>query len=300
MKYGIKIIVFFLSGILLQQLWAGKTQLKMEEFLEDEIQVTGFKLFKESDIHIEALGAGVKSSRIRINSNFQDKNGMIAYGWILDANTRELKWVMSNQNTERSGRGYNRKFEGEVHLPAGEYEVYFSTLKNNIFFKHGVFSFGDFLDYLFDGDDWWQRGLDEWYIQIQNVDEMLDESTISKLQSNFKKDAIVSLSEIGDAEYREFEFQVTDKIEATVYAIGEGFDGEMYDYSWILNADTREKIWEMREWHTDYAGGAVKNRMVKKDISLDKGQYTLVCVSDGSHSAENWNSNPPYDPNFWE
>jgi len=131
---------------------------------------------------------------------------MIAYAWILDANTRELMWVMTSKNTDRLGRGFNRKFDDKISLPAGEYELYFSTLKNNIFFKHGVFSFGDFLDYIFDGDDWWQEGLDEWYISIENIDEILSESSISKLQANFKKNAIVSLSEIGDAEYREFEF----------------------------------------------------------------------------------------------
>ena len=299
MKKRIQIIVILLLGVIVQQLWAGKTQIKMEDFIEDNIQVTGFKLFKASKIHIEAVGAGEKSSRIRIKSNFQDKNGMIAYAWILDANTRKLVWVMTNQNTDRLGRGYNRKFDDDISLPAGEYEVYFSTLKSNLFFKHGVFSFGDFLDYIFDGDNWWQKGLNEWYISIENVDEILNESTISKIQANFKKNAVVSLNEIGNAEYREFEFQVKKKSDFTIYSIGEGYDGEMFDYSWIINADTREKTWEMREWHTDYAGGAVKNRMVYKDISLDEGQYTLVYVTDGSHSVEKWNSNPPYDPNFW-
>ena len=66
---------------------------------------------------------------------------MIAYAWILDANTRKLVWVMTNQNTDRLGRGYNRKFDDDISLPAGEYEVYFSTFKSNLFFKHGVFSF---------------------------------------------------------------------------------------------------------------------------------------------------------------
>ena len=54
--------------------------------------------------------------------------------------------------------------------------------------------------------------------------------TISKIQANFKKNAVVSLNEIGNAEYREFEFQVKKKSDFTIYSIGEGYDGEMFDY----------------------------------------------------------------------
>ena len=36
--------------------------------------------------------------------------------------------------------------------------------------------------------------------------------------------------------------------------------------------------------------------MYDGDVALSKGTYELVYVTDGSHSPEDWNAKPPYDP----
>jgi hypothetical protein len=75
--------------------------------------------------------------------------------------------------------------------------------------------------------------------------------------------------------------------------------GEMYDYGWIVDADSRRTVWSMEYADTDPAGGDDKNRVVDDIISLDPGRYVLRYTTDGSHSYEDWNSDPPRDREAW-
>jgi hypothetical protein len=73
----------------------------------------------------------------------------------------------------------------------------------------------------------------------------------------------------------------------------------MYDYGWIENAKTKKVVWEMTYRKTDPAGGARKNRMFDDTIMLDKGEYIVYFVTDGSHSFKDWNAARPRDPSHW-
>ena len=73
----------------------------------------------------------------------------------------------------------------------------------------------------------------------------------------------------------------------------------MVDYGWIINADSREKVWMMERWNTEPAGGASKNRVASEEITLPKGNYIAYYSTDDSHSPEDWNQPPPYDPHGW-
>jgi hypothetical protein len=73
----------------------------------------------------------------------------------------------------------------------------------------------------------------------------------------------------------------------------------MYDYAYIIDAGTREKVWEMTYRNTEHAGGAIKNRVCQETIELDRGDYIVYFRSDDNHSYDEWNANPPYDPHFW-
>jgi hypothetical protein len=82
-----------------------------------------------------------------------------------------------------------------------------------------------------------------------------------------------------------------------IYALGEGRSrNDIFDYGWIYNTDTRERVWTLAGKNTEYAGGATKNVRYRGELKLPKGNYEIVYVSDGSHSREDWNSRPPYDP----
>jgi hypothetical protein len=73
----------------------------------------------------------------------------------------------------------------------------------------------------------------------------------------------------------------------------------MADYGWIVNAKTRERVWEMDGRKTSHAGGASKNRLVDEIITLPKGNYLAYYETDGSHSYRDWNSDPPMDESHY-
>jgi hypothetical protein len=104
---------------------------------------------------------------------------------------------------------------------------------------------------------------------------------------------------MGDSENRRAGFRLKEDAILKVYAIGEGFDDEMFDYAFIIDADTRERYWEMLFEDTEYAGGAIKNRLITENIGLEAGDYIAYYRSDPNHSYDEWNANPPYDPDFW-
>ena len=72
----------------------------------------------------------------------------------------------------------------------------------------------------------------------------------------------------------------------------------MFDYGWIEDGGGR-RVWEMKYDETDPAGGADKNRIFDGVITLPAGAYVLRYRSDGSHSYNDWNDDPPDDPESW-
>jgi Putative zinc-finger len=107
------------------------------------------------------------------------------------------------------------------------------------------------------------------------------------------------LLNVGDDELRQAGFSLQGSIPLRVHAVGEGSDGQMYDYAWITNARTHEPVWIMEYGETNPAGGASKNREVDRTLKLDAGDYILYYSTDGSHSADGWNSSPPRNPDLW-
>ncbi len=104
---------------------------------------------------------------------------------------------------------------------------------------------------------------------------------------------------VGDDERRQKSFILEKETEVRIYALGEGRDGEMYDYGWIEDGKTGKTLWEMTYRMTEHAGGAEKNRRFDGTITLQPGEYTVHYRSDGSHSFDGWNDDPPSDPFNW-
>ena len=101
--------------------------------------------------------------------------------------------------------------------------------------------------------------------------------------------AVVSIIRVGDDEEIEKGFSLKAPTKLRIYALGEGRKREIFDYAWIYNAKTREKVWEMDNWDADYAGGGRKNLLFDEEIELPAGSYLVDYVSDDSHSFYDWN-----------
>jgi len=280
---------------------AGNEILEIKDIGYEQIYFAGFVLNGEKKIDIEAVGAGAKKEIRRVNNSHLDQHSMFAYAWIINAETREMVWRMTIDNTdENRWSEWNRSFEGKVRLPEGEYEVYYSAVAPSFFsLSGGLITVGKVLKKIFSNEEEWDEDANKWKIRISGVDEVSNQKAVKKYTDQRKEFAIVQLSGSRDGRRYSSGFSLSKPLTVELYAIGEGFDGEMYDYASIMNAQTREQVWKMREVDTEYAGGAVKNRVAREAIKLNAGDYLVSYRLDDTHSIEEWNSNPPYDPFFW-
>jgi hypothetical protein len=109
---------------------------------------------------------------------------------------------------------------------------------------------------------------------------------------------VAELMQMGDDEHARQPFVLGRETKLRVYAVGEGRDGEMFDYGRIED-NNGNVVWQMRYDQTEPAGGAEKNRLFDGVITLPAGTYVLRYNSDGSHSHAGWNDDPPEDPESW-
>lgn len=300
MKFIVGISYLFFSAIAWQCL--AQSVLEMSEVRYGELREAGFQLRTEKEIRLEALGAGVSSASEKRTSRFYDPHQMYSYAWIIDAATRQPVWVMSYDNTWKADDGESsRQFAGPILLPRGRYEVYFFARKPSFFDTddEGLPSLGRLLRRLLRGDDWRHREPENYFVRCEGVDKVYSSREVRLYQDSLRAAATISISGVLDSESREVRFSLTAPGDFQIYALGEALDDGLFDYGWIVREQDGSKVWGMVDEHSEYAGGAIKNRVWKDVVHLEPGNYTIRYVTDDSHSPEGWNANPPYDPFFW-
>jgi hypothetical protein len=88
---------------------------QLTEIRDDEQVRKTFSLDRETNIRIYALGEGSGSE-------------MADYGWIEDAKSGRRVWEMTYRVTEHAGGATkNRRFDGVIRLPAGDYVLRYET-----------------------------------------------------------------------------------------------------------------------------------------------------------------------------
>lgn len=289
---------------------AGEKQIvSLGNLCDTELKSAGIELRQPAEVHIKAIGGGA-------DRGWTYKSDLLfAYGWIINAATREPVWKMTAQNTHRSGD--DLEFDGSVRLVAGSYEVYFTAYA---FAYHTTFShFNINIDHrnknLFGGSekkrnffswftDWfsddigkaWKERCARWGIEL-----LVDESVAREVQfftpPRRSPDVVLQVTGVGDNAYIRKGFTLAAPVTLTVYALGER-TGEWADYGWIQDAGSNRRVWQIQD-HSEPAGGADKNRKSLSTVQLDRGDYTLTYVTDGSHSMADWNQEPPDDPLSW-
>ncbi len=250
----------------------GKIIVDITRVGNNRFEEKGFVLKKPTRVRIRCLG------------EYGYRGHFVDYGWILDASTRKPVWQMSRENTQHAGGAKkNRLFDGIISLAPGYYEVYYITDDSYAYRS-------------------WNAGPpydpEAWGITLWGVGKDFDPANVKPYYEERDSTILVQMIRMGDHERAHRRFILKEPTEVRIYAIGEGEDGEMYDCGWIENAKGY-KIWKMEYRDTEYAGGAHKNCMVNEVIRLDPGEYTVYYRTDGSHSFEDWNDDPPTDPVHW-
>ena len=267
---------------------------EIKDIRPKEIKVEGFRLDRKQDVEIEAIGFRPR------------KHGaVLSQAWILNAETRDLVWELEDANVSYKGRRL-AEFDDKVSLPKGNYEVYYST------FPHGRYGrkdgLGDFIGRIFDEifskdefEDYedHRRDWKEFKIVVRGYGRRFKENEMGEFRNIFNKNAFVSMIGLRDDEYLQKGFKIEKPVDIQIYSLGEARRDGTFDYGWIMNTETHDKVWKFNYRDSEYAGGGKKNRYVDEIITLQPGRYVAFFVTDDSHSYLHWNDAPPYDPAFW-
>jgi len=278
---------------------------EMLRFSPHETRVSAFRLDAAQAIQIEAVGAdgrfalsGAPRLVSRIIGKYADDtgstNGWRGNAWIVDASTRKVVWELQDNEADTDRDGVT-DFKGTVQLPAGTYEAYYGSYSAS---RNGInISLKDIRNQRsrrYDDD-----GLSEQFLfRVIGRGQPLEDAARA-VGSAFQRTAVVSLTGLKPGESRRTGFSLDRPTRVELYAIGEAQREDAFDYGWIINADTRERVWEFDYNKSSHAGGAEKNRMARSVVTLPAGRYAAVFVLDDSHDATDWNAAPPHDPAFW-
>jgi hypothetical protein len=239
---------------------------------DHESRTKAFTLRKAMDVRIYALGEG------------RDRE-MSDYGWIVDASSRRKVWKMEYGETEHAGGDEkNRMVDKVIRLDKGSYVVHYVTDDSHSYRNWNSSPPFD---------------QEHWGITVSAADDRFDPKDVAAYEDRGDLSALASIIRVGNDERRRKEFSLTATSDVRIYAVGEGRDGEMYDYAWIEDAHTGKVVWKMKYRMTDRAGGAEKNRLFDGTISLPAGTYTVFYETDDTHAYNDWNDTPPDDPESW-
>jgi hypothetical protein len=283
-----------------------QTLVDIHDLTPREHRVAGFVLTSPQDLRVAAVGADPRperGARDKDKGSWQDDDRATwpAAAWIIDARTRQVVWDLRAAETERAPNGL-RRFSATVRLPAGVYEAHYASYAaawtsldgesviRGLRQLAGRVRYGG--PYVDDGS------FKEFALSIAGAGRPAPESEIADATKAFTASAVARLEPAPSASAR-YGFALARPADVEVYAIGEVRRDGAFDYGWIINADTRAKVWRLDYEHSDPAGGAAKNRMARETLHLPAGRYVAYFVSDASHSPDEWNAVPALDPTFW-
>ena len=247
-----------------------KPVLELTHIWDDEYVSKGLSIKSAMDLRVLCIGEEASDGVMADN------------GWIMNAATREVVWDMNNARTEHAGGARkNKMVDAIIKLEKGDYVVYYSTDDSHSYHN-------------------WNAGppheQDSYGITLWTSTKA-DLAKVSAFEpKEYKNDKVlVEIVRVRDDEHLNESFNLDKDTNLRVFALGEGSDGEMYDYGWIENTETGKVVWEMTYRNTEAAGGASKNRLYNDILILPRGSYRIYYETDGSHSYRSWNASPPRD-----
>lgn len=289
----IYLAVFFIALIAVNSF--ADVMVEINNITPDKIEMAGFELTNDQTVFIELFGLQPYRNRHR---------APYTYGWILNANTRELVWETEEGDIDREGR-WEYSCKDEVNLKKGTYEVYYAAFPYSRDWhwdqRHGFSNFlGHLFDAIFDGRDaYYDYDFEKLFIRLEGKGKGLSQEAVRKRQETLKNKAFISFSPLKRERIRQSIVTVNRPTEINIYAIGEARRDGDFDFGWITNIQTRERVWELTYRKSKHAGGANKNRQSHETITLQPGTYKISFITDDTHHNRHWNSYPPYDPEFW-
>lgn len=281
---------------------------QMRDLSPREHRVAGFVLAATQDVRVEAVGAEPRPGRRTDRDDEawwrenEERATWPAAAWILDTRSREVVWDLRGAESARDANGL-RRFSGTLRLPAGTYEAHYGSFPATWSDREergvSLRELAQRARRARDGGAYVDDGAYRSFaLSVTGAGRAATAAELEAARRTFARTAIVSLAPGPGATVRSG-FQLARAAEIEVYAIGELTKEGAFDHAWIINADTRERVWRMEYAATEPAGGARKNRMVREALRLPAGRYVAYFASDESHGPDGWNAVPAFDPAFW-
>lgn len=234
----------------------------------------GLTVTRQVQVRVYALGEFA-------GDNFADE------GWVEESKTGRRVWEMTEDNTQRAGGAEKNRMADEIlSLAPGDYVVRYQSDDSHAY------------------QEWNARPPNDpshWGISLMMArggDRSMFKLFDRERRAEAGRHDLVRLVRLGDDSDVDASFRIDKPTRIHIVAEGEGVD-EMVDYGWIEDKNNGNVVWEMTLRNTRHAGGAEKNRIFDGTILLDRGEYQVHFVTDGSHAWRAWNSNPPRNPDAW-
>lgn len=267
-----------------------------------QVKSASFTLPVPQDVGIEAVGAESANPMdkfSKVTSMWQRSASRPSppwsgNAWILEVNTRRVVWELSASDTSRGARGA-REFKGSVRLPAGSYTAYYAAFPDGEYWTDENGKTHSDRKWHWFGDE----PVEEFKLIVRGNGLPLAAQELDRLRQAAGASAIVTLRGTTHEQFQQSGFTLSKPTQLDIYAEGEAREDGEFDFGWIINADTRAKVWAFSWRESEPAGGAAKNRIAKVSRVLPAGRYAAFYATDDSHDPSEWNTQPPHDPDAW-
>lgn len=246
--------------------------LSLVGLLDSSFNGQGFRLDREADVTLYAVGE-------------LTKDGGYDYAWIVDLDRGQRVWTFTWDGSQPGGGAKKNRVERRtLHLPAGRYAAVALTDDSH---SPAKWNAPPPQDPVF------------WGLTLTAEPAVRAATSLFAWSPLPTGEALAAVAGVGSGARESTAFTLTAPAEVRVWALGEGGDGKLFDYGWIVDRKSRQKVWEMDYRRTDHGGGARKNRLADERVRLAPGTYELVFVTDDSHAFRDWNASPPFAPERW-
>ncbi len=246
--------------------------IRHNELGDSEYRTTSFELSRPMKLRLYAVIEYPPSSHSPVD-----------YAWVVNSTTRKKVWHVDKWDLEHAGGGKkNMVHDEQIEFGEGTYTLYVVTDDSHSYDGFNVNPPYDPLN---------------WGVTVLPGDDF-DRSAFQVVDAPQPEEAVLAFTRVGDNDFYQQSFALSEATELHVYALGELNLSNMdfVDFGAIQEAGSGRAVWEMTPHNTDHAGGAEKNRMFDGIVTFAAGTYTAFYVTDGSHSYGDWNAAPPIDP----
>ena len=248
----------------------------------------------------EPVRARIECTAIRMKFGGGSHTG----AWLVDTDSGREIWRSDPAHGQMIGKSrilYSQK--SEVDLPPGNYALY-QFGGGRWVVKNPFSDLGTLLNDLADliNKESPQKEPDKYYGKCM-VTMVSDDgrSVFGPVYGRLCEDCLIDLRRVEDNDLRMQSFRVKKRLTLQLTSVGEGSgsDTRFFDFGWIEHAGTGVSVWRMEMPYCLNAGGAEKNIICTRPLTLDPGLYTAGYVTDSSHAYDAWNAMPPTMPEWW-